>query len=109
MVDSELATLQRNDPLLRLAIADKRLLQFRYDSNPRVAEPHDYGIQGGSTRLQAYQLRGPARAGKNVVGWRNFQVSRMEDCVVLEQTFPGSRGRFHETHRKWDILYARVE
>ncbi len=99
---------QRNDPLLRLAIASKRLIQFRYDESPRVAEPHDYGIQNGSTRLLAYQLRGPVRLGKKVVGWRNFDVSRMDDCVVLEETFPGSRGRFHVEHLKWDILYARV-
>jgi len=70
------------------AIASERLIQFRYDESPRVTEPHDYGIQHGSTRLfLAYQLRGPVRPGKKVVGWRNFDVSGMDDCVVLERRF----------------------
>ena len=67
------------------------------------------GSQSRAVRLLAYQLRGPVRApGKDVRGWRLFDVSRIEDCVALEETFPGSRGRFHLHHLAWDVVYARV-
>jgi len=100
---------QRNDEQLRLAIASKRLIQFRYNGSPRVAEPHDYGVQKGKVKLLAYQLRGPVRApGKDVTGWRLFDVSRIEECVAMEETFPGSRGQFHLNHLAWDVVYARV-
>jgi len=100
----------QNDEPLRLAIASKRVIQFRYNGSPRVAEPHDYGVQKGIVKLLAYQLRGPVRApGKDVTGWRLFHVSRIEECVVLEETFAGSRGQYHLNHLTWDVVYARVE
>jgi hypothetical protein len=109
MGESEPLTLKRNDPVLRFAIANKRLISFRYNRSPRVAEPHDYGVQNGRTRLLAYQLRGPTRTGRKIVDWRNFGVSEMENCEVLDETFRGSRGRSHVHHLKWDVLYARVD
>src|SRR5439155_6202844 len=39
------------DGQLRFAIANKRLIQFRYHGDRRVAEPHDYGIQNGTPKL----------------------------------------------------------
>lgn len=104
----ELVPTQRNDEQLRLAIEGRRLIQFRYKGSLRLAEPHDYGVQKGTVKLLAYQLRGPVREGKDVTGWRLFFVSRIEECVALEETFPGSRGRFHVNHLAWDVLYARV-
>ena len=106
---SEPLTLRLNDPLLRFAIANKRLIQFQYAGHSRIAEPHDYGVRNGVTRLQAYQLRGPARKSKDGVGWRDFHVAGIEDCAVLDETFPGSRGRSHVHHLEWDVLYARVD
>jgi hypothetical protein len=35
-------------------------------------------------------------------------VSQIEECVVLEDAFPGSRGDSHKHHLVWDIVYARV-
>ncbi len=97
------------DAQLRLAIANKRLIRFRYHGSDRVAEPHDYGVNNGVTRLLVYQLRGPARSTRgSATGWRLLDVSKLEDCFALDDTFPGSRGPAHRQHLGWEILHARV-
>ena len=100
---------QSIDEQLRFAIASKRLIQFRYHGSLRLAEPHDYGIQNGMAKALVYQLRGPSGVPlEKVIGWRLLFVSKIEGCVALEETFPGSRGRSHRQHLEWDIVYARV-
>jgi len=97
------------DQRLRFAITHKRLIRFRYHGSERVAEPHDYGVQNGVTRLLAYQLRGPVRSARSAaVGWRLLDLSKLEDCVVLDEMFPGSRGAAHQQRLVWDVLHARV-
>jgi hypothetical protein len=95
----------RWDDELRFAIANKRLLKCTYDTRSRVAEPHDYGLLHGVAKLLAYQIRG---GRPPVPGWRLLEVSKIEELVVLEQTFRGSRGQAHQRHYPWDTLYARV-
>lgn len=100
---------QAVDAQLRSAIGGKRLIQLRYHGRPRTVEPHDYGIQKGIERVLVYQLRAPFdRSGKSVTGWRLLDVSQIEDCVVLDEEFAGSRGDSHRNHMEWDSLYARV-
>ena len=97
-----------NEQLL-FAIAQKRLIQFTYSGGTRVAEPHDYGVQKGTERLLTYQLRRSGGLSRgSVTGWRLLDVAKIEHCVVLDQTFPGSRGQSHHQHYSWDVLYARV-
>ena len=91
---------------IRRAIAEKRLLEFHYKKAVRLAEPHDYGVIGGTEHLLVFQLRGP-NSGKGAVGWRLLDIAKIEKCVVTEQTFAGSRGQSHQQHYKWETLYAR--
>jgi predicted DNA-binding transcriptional regulator YafY len=98
------------DAKLRFAIGNRLLLQLRYSSKTRVVEPHDFGLQKGTARLLAFQRGGPGDMhGRSVSGWRLFDLAKIEACVVLEETFAGSRGALHERHYVWDQLYARVE
>ena len=90
------------------AIASRRLVGLVYESRRRVVEPHDYGVRGGVERLLAYQVRGESRSGR-VPGWRDLEVSKIRDLVVLDDTFPGSRGASHRHHKPWDVVFARVE
>ena len=97
------------DAQLRFAIANRRLIEVRYHGAPRVAEPHDYGVQRGIERLLVYQLRGPVRpSGPRATGWRLLDTPKICACIVLEDTFSGSRGQSHRHHFAWDVLYARV-
>ncbi len=97
------------DEQLRFAIGHKRLVEIRYRGYNRVAEPHDYGVHGGTEKVLVYQQRGPARSERrSATGWRLLELSKVENCVALDETFPGSRGQSHQRHLEWDILYARV-
>ena len=62
----------------------------------------------GVPRLLAYQRQGRVTQGRAALGWRLLDVSKIRRCDVLEETFEGSRGDFHEDHYSWDVLYARV-
>lgn len=97
------------DERIRLAIANRRLVELRYGSAARVAEPHDYGVHKGRTRLLVFQLRGPTRPGQTATGWRLLDVEKIESLAVLDETFDGSRGAAHRDHHQWDIVYARVK
>ena len=97
------------DAHIREAIAGKNLLQLRYKDQTRVVEPHDYGIQQGVRRLLVYQLNSTGTTGSHSVGWRLFDVAKIESLSVLEAKFKGSRRAGHQDHHTWDVLYARVD
>ena len=97
------------DEQLRFAIANRRLIQVGYRGDLRVAEPHDYGMQHGSANLLIYQLRGSGRTpGARERGWKMLNVSKIDTCVVLDETFRGSRGESSQHHLAWEVVYARV-
>jgi hypothetical protein len=98
------------DGQLRFAIAGKRLLEVTYKGSVRLVEPHDYGVQKGKEHVLVFQRRVMSGApSRRPFGWRLFDVSLIERCVVTEETFKGSRGRPDQDHYAWDLLYARVE
>jgi hypothetical protein len=103
--------IQSLDFQLRSAIAGKRLVALGYLGKRRVVEPHDYGIQGGVEKVFVNQLRDASAASfdRRASGWRLFEIAKIESCVVLSETFRGSRGRADQKHQAWDALYARVK
>jgi hypothetical protein len=101
-----MTTADTPDAGLRFAIQHRRLIEFTYQGAQRVAEPHDYGVSHGRIRLLAFQLRGQSRSP--LPDWRMFDVARMEQLVVLDETFRGSRERSGQSHTHWDLLFCRV-
>ena len=97
------------DKQLRFAIANRRLLRFTYDGAVRVAEPHDYGVHNGETKVLAFQREKAGRKSDNARGWRWLDTAKIHDCVVLDDTFRGSRQAADQQHHQWDVLYARVD
>lgn len=98
------------DLQIRRAIGDRCLIQVGYNGKRRIAEPHDYGRQHDSDRLLVYQLRidgAPARSDE--IGWRLFNVDKIDSLAVLPEHFKGSRRHDGQDHHAWDILYARVD
>jgi hypothetical protein len=95
------------DQLLRAAIAQKRLVAFLLDGCKRVAEPHDYGVMNGSTRLFFYQVGGTSRSGRPI-GWRWADLGKITDLRVLDDRFAGARAAPSGRHVRWEKLYASV-
>ena len=96
------------DERLRFAIANKRLIRVKYSGRVRIGEPHDYGIQR-TPKLLIYQRRAATAADGRPIGWRLFEVSRIDAVDVLEETFKGSRRDSYEHHMHWDVVFARVD
>jgi hypothetical protein len=97
------------DSQLRFAIANKRLIRFTYDFVVRIAEPHDYGLRDGMPKLLAYQRQKGGRRDHHVRGWRWLDIAKIQDCIVLEDPFRGTRETADQQHHQWDELYARVD
>jgi hypothetical protein len=95
------------DHLLRVAIAQKRLVTFSLMGLTRRAEPHDYGIVHGVARLFFYQVGGQSRSAPPV-GWRFARVSEISNLEVLDETFTGTRPGASGRHVHWDVLMASV-
>jgi hypothetical protein len=66
------------DAQLRSAIAHKRLVEFTYKAERRIAEPHDYGRRNGIDKLLVYQRK---KSGRYITGWRSLEVSKIEDLA----------------------------
>jgi hypothetical protein len=94
------------DQALRAAIADRRLVNFSYQGRQRTAEPHDYGINKGKTRLFCYQLGGESRSGK-LPDWRLLEVPDISALELTDESFPGPRS-VSGAHIEWDELFASV-
>jgi hypothetical protein len=94
------------DALLRRAIAEKRLISFRYKGKARVVEPHDYGIHNGEVKLFAYQVGGAS--SQKLPNWRWSLVADMSEVELLEQRFAGGRGASSGKHHTWQTVFARV-
>jgi len=94
------------DRTLREAIEKKHLIRFRYKNQERIAEPHDYGVQKGTVRLFCYQVGG--RSSGRLPGWRMVNVSEMQNCEILDQTFAGNRKTLTGVHHHWNEVFLRV-
>jgi hypothetical protein len=95
------------DELLRFAIKNKRLIEFEYQRRLRLAEPHDYGILNGASKLLIYQVRGESMT-EGIPDWRMVLVADIRRLRVLKETFPGGRAVPSGKHKKWDQLFIRV-
>jgi hypothetical protein len=78
-----------------------------FHGEPRIVEPHDYGIQNERARLLIYQLGGQSGSGP-LPDWRWFDVSKITNFEVLANLFLGNRPASSGRHLQWDKLLARV-
>ena len=97
------------DRQLRFAIANKRLIRLTYQGAVRVVEPHDYGLRDGGRQVLIFQLEKAGRADREIQVWRTFDLQKFEECLVLDDTFSGTREAAGQRHHRWDVLYARVD
>ena len=96
--------ISKDDALLRVAMTQRRLIQFSLNGRLRVAEPHDYGVRNGVAQILVYQVGGESASG-NLPNWRWVTVGQMRELEVLDPMF---RGRAHAPP-SWDRMFLRVD
>lgn len=98
-----------NTEIIKQAIRDKKLIQFWYHNNQRIAEPHVLGIttQDKLTVL-TMQVGGYSSSG-GLPDWRMFHVDEISSLQVLNQTFQVSRTWYNPRESDFKIIYAVVK
>lgn len=105
-VEGLLAVQPDLDRLIRLAIAEAKLLELHYEGKVRIVEPHDYGRHRNSIKLLAYQIAG--QSSGPLPNWRWLEIAKISQARILDRTFAGGRLAPTGNHHRWDELFARV-
>ncbi|TNC74706.1 WYL domain-containing protein [Rubellimicrobium roseum] len=88
-----------DDRLIRQAIRDRRVIEFRYHGEHRTVEPYRLGLDGGRLRLMGWQSR---------KGWRSFHVEDMDELALTERTFLDPRQGYVRGDPRMDRILAEV-
>ena len=95
------------DELIRQAIAERRLLAYRYNGQRRVGEPHLYGLRNGQPTLLVYQTEGTSFAGP-YPNWRHCALSGLTRMTITGRSFANPRLTSTDSHRDWAEIWAIV-
>jgi hypothetical protein len=74
------------DSLIKTAISEKRIIEFKYDGYQRIAEPHVHGILDGVYQLLVYQIGGRS-SSSGIPNRRRFKKNKISKMVITGQTF----------------------
>lgn len=78
-------------PSICEAIEQRLVLRFVYEGRSRVVEPHCHGVSKAHNEvLRAFQIGGQSESGEEV-GWKLFNVGKIEQLVVSGEVFTGTR------------------
>lgn len=76
------------------AINSQNLIEFYYDGELRVVEPHCLGYTTkGNLSLRAYQVDGYSSSGK--LGWKLYNLDKADGVSVLDETFEEPRSGYN--------------
>lgn len=89
--------------LLTVAIAERRLVEFRYKFQLRVAEPHLLGYdKDGDLTLSAWQTSGPKP------GFRDFHIAKLSGLRATERHFERARKGYNPNDSTMSRILARL-
>lgn len=89
------------------AIENKFLLQFYYDGNERIVEPHCYGqTLKGNDAVRAFQVGGDS--SRETTGWKLFDLSKASSLVSLNETFEFPRPGYKKGDTGMSIIYVEL-
>ena len=92
------------EDLISTAIAERRMIAFRFRGLPRVGEPHLLGEHGGVMQLLVYQTAGFSNSGP-LPQWRRLNLNDIRELRLLPDTFGGPRT---DSYHGWTRVVARV-
>ncbi|MEA9415424.1 hypothetical protein [Flavobacterium sp. PL02] len=89
------------------AIENKNLVEFNYDDELRIVEPHCYGLSTKNNEiLRAYQVDGYSSSGK--MGWKLYDLAKAEDINILEDSFERSRNGYNQGDKSMSTIYSEL-
>jgi predicted DNA-binding transcriptional regulator YafY len=98
---------QSPEDLIKQALAERRMLQFRYHGYSRKVEPHAFGrVTEDRGALLGWQVSGGSRS-EPPPGWRTFVLGEIENLVILRRTF-APRADYHPETAKLKRIEAEV-
>jgi len=93
------------------AIKSRRVIEFYYHGGYRTVEPFCLGLvmSGGADNesLVCYQTGGFSEL-REVVGWKLYRASEMEDIEVLKEQFSGDRPGYDPDSMDMAVIYGCV-
>ena len=89
------------------AIENKNLIEFNYDGEARVVEPHCYGLSTkGNEVLRAYQVDGYSSSGN--MGWKMYDIGKADEINVLKDTFDNARIGYKRGDKGIEEIYSEL-
>ncbi len=88
------------------AINRRRIIQFYYEGELRIVEPHCHGLTtAGNRGLRAFQTDGYSSSG--TMGWKMYDLSKVTAIKLLD-SFSGSRPGYKRNDRGMSIIYCEL-
>lgn len=92
-----------NDDLIWQAIQDRCRLEFTYDDEFRIVEPHAHGEgPDGEMRLLAWQVFGSRP------GWVMFRVAEIKELAVTTSSFSEPRQEYKEDDSGLTVIHCTL-
>jgi len=89
------------------AIENRNVIQFYYENELRVVEPHCYGVTtAGNEGLRAFQIDGYSSSGK--MGWKMYDLGKAENIEILEDTFISPRQGYKKGDKGMDEIFLEL-
>lgn len=89
------------------AIENKNVIEFYYDGELRVVEPHCYGVTtAGNEGLRAFQTDGYSSTGK--LGWKMYDLGKADNITITENQFDGPRPGYQSEDKGLSRIYAEL-
>jgi predicted DNA-binding transcriptional regulator YafY len=105
--DGAAAPKKTPEELIRQALAEKRMIQFRYHGYARKVEPHAFGrVTEDRRALLGWQVSGGSRS-EPPPGWRTFLLTEITALKLLRQTF-APRADYHPESSRLKSIEAEV-
>jgi len=88
------------------AVEGQCILQFDYEGEQRIVEPHCYGVTTkGNEAIRAYQIDGYSSSGK--MGWKLYDLSKADSIEMLNETFE-VRPDYKQGDKGMDEIYCEI-
>jgi hypothetical protein len=89
------------------AIEDCNVIEFEYDGELRIIEPHCHGVTtAGNVGLRAYQVGGYSSSG--TFGWKMYDLGKAKNIIITAEVFSGPRPDYRKGDKGMTKIYAEL-